>query len=569
MGWLGDGGSSDSTTNINRTTTNDEKYYTKDTYNSNKDYQNNRREDYKKLNEDKTDIDTTKSVNEVFTDRAESRDVRNLMDATDINMINQDISNIVIDQTNKVASSCQGGVAQIQSIKLENATGLTNVAVRNIKMKQVAKVDFNCQNMNKLANDIQNKVIATLVNDLANKSDKSMIDKMSAHAATVLQSKGDTTSGATNKTGLTTGTTGSTSTATGTDRGLAASTDTTNETKYGSTVDQTSTASMFKDIKPYEKLENFANITENFYNFFEGPDSSSTTNINETTRNTKDVTDLSDTNINVNERINTEITSDDRNLTEYKEKRKDETNKQTEKYMSSDKYINDQKKLGMNIENVIKNNVKQAFSDEKVSECKSSINQVQEIIFRNLAFDCNSKAARRMGGCGNLVFEDIDFDQSAFLMGNCILGNDTVVKMMNELTGDLGVKVEEAKTNVSQNTMEGTSASTTAAQTAGATTRANETAIGTTSATDNTSQSQDKYAAERINKTENTTESTADVTQTTKSSGIIESTGNAVSKIVDSVGDALGDILGGLSLIYLIPIIGGIVVLIIIFMIIF
>lgn len=559
------GGSS--TTNINRTTTNDETYFTQDNYNSNKDYQNNRREDYIKLNEDKTDIDTTKSVNEVFTDRAESRDVRNLMDATDINMINQDISNIVIDQTNKVASSCQGGVAQIQSIKLENATGLTNITVRNVKMKQVAKVDFNCQNMNKLANDIQNKVIATVINDLANKSDKSMIDKMSAHAATVLQSKGDTTSGVTNKTGLTTGTTGSTSTATGTDRGLTASTDTTTGTKYGSTVDQTTTTSAFRDIQPFENFENFADIRECFYVFGETRGGSSTSNITETTRNTKDVTDLSNTNINVNQRINTDITSDDRNLTEYKEKRKDETNKNTEKYMSSDKYINDQKKLGMNIENVIKNNVKQAFSDEKVSECKATINQVQEIIFRNLAFDCDSKAAQRMGGCGNLVFEDIDFDQSAFLMGNCILGNDTVIKMMNELTGDLGVKVEEAKTNVSQNTMEGSATSTTAAQNTGTTTKANETAIGTTSATTDTSTSQDKYSAERTNKTAYTTESTADVTQTTSTTGLVGSIGNTLNEMLKNVPLIGSNALGGFG--SLGAIIAVIVIAIIVFMVIF
>lgn len=567
MGWLGDGGDSDSTTNINRTTTNDATYFTKDTYNSNKDYQNERKEDYKKLNEDKTDIDTTKSVNEVFSDRAESRDVRNLLDATDINMINQDISNIVIDQTNKVASSCQGGVAQIQSIKLENAAGLTNVVVRNVKMKQVAKVDFNCQNMNKLANDLQNKVYSTLVNELANKSDKSMIDKMASHAATVLQSKGDTTAGATNKTGLTTGTTGSTSTLTGTDRGLTSDVSTKSGTEYGTTVDQNTKASMFTDIKPYEKLESFANITEHFYALFEGGDASSTTNITETTRNTTDVTDLSDTNINVNERINTEITSDDRNLTEYKEKRKDETNKQTEKYMKSEKFINDQKTLGMDIQNIIKKNVKQAFSDEKVSECKSTINQVQEIIFRNLAFDCESKAAQKMGGCGNLVFENIDFDQSAFLMGNCILGNDTVIKMMNELTGDLGVKVEESKKNFSQSTMEGSAASTTAAQTTAATTRANETAIGTTSATTNVSQSKDIYDAERKVATDNTLKSTADVTQTTATTGLVGSIGNTLNEMLKNIPIIGSNALGGFG--SLGAIIGIIVVIIILFMVIF
>ncbi|MEN9782244.1 MAG: hypothetical protein RL208_394, partial [Pseudomonadota bacterium] len=481
----------DSATNINRQRSVAElnqQYNETNRYSEDVEQQEKAKELYQSKSVKETDINETNAYRNYFKSNQNDKAVSNVMDITDIQMMTKDIQNIASAVTMKTTNSCKTGVMLNQDFNVKNVIiDYGDFIVDGVFQRQIAQVDFKCSQMNKVASDIRRKVQASIVNALANKLDSNNYDKVNENASRTIQTDNryQTIAGATQ---------GSTSQTTSeSQQGATSGVSSTSSVDMGATTSQelgstqTASSSAFANVSGYEYFGNRGYVE--FFSFA-GDDSSTNFNYQDNISLTNQSTTL-DNQTDINKRFikETDIQKDISNTDDFKSTRSDLTDIQTDQYLNSEKYKNDSRKLGQNINNIIQKNINDTFTDEKVNECAAEVSQGQTMGFENI------RVMR-----GNFKLSNLHQDQALMLMASCVTGNDTVQSMLNDMTNDLGIKIDEDKKltevaerirtqeNAAQSSTQSSTTTTTAQTAAGSTDIKTEQSSASTAATSSQAQ---------------------------------------------------------------------------------
>lgn len=528
--FLGD----DSATNINRQTSivdNNMAYNEANKYTEDVNQLENTKDLFRSNSVKNTDINETNAYRNYFKSNQNDKAVSNVLDITDIQMMTKDIQNIATATVMKTSNDCKTGVNLKQEFTLENIDVDLDIEISGINQRQIAQINFKCEQMNTVSSEIGRKVQASIVNTLANKMDSSTVDKVNENATRTLGL--DTSSAATSGTtqGATSGTQSSSTQGATSDvsaqSNVSMGASTTQQ--LGST--QSASSSSFANVLGYEYFNN-RGYAEFFG--FGADDSSENINIQNNISRTNQETNIDNqTDINKNFISNTDIQKDINNTDDFRSSKSDQTDIQTEQYLNSEKYKNDTRKLGQNIQNIIKKNIKDTFSDEKINSCASEINQEQKFGFKNI------KSKR-----GGFKLSNIHQDQAIMLMAECVTGNDTVQKMLNDMTNELGIKIDEDKklSDVAERVRSQEETARSSGKSAVSSTAA-QTAAGTSQVT---SQQSSASAA--------STAATSAMTAATEQKSTSAQTATVTGPL-SAIGNIVGKVMGGLGLMALIPII--------------
>lgn len=113
-----------------------------------------------------------------------------IVNKTDIEILNKNVTDIVVDSIVNAANKCSAGISNTQRIGLDNIQVAGDFVLDGVEQKQSAVLNFECVQVTSIINEIHTDILNTMMNAIKNSSSQDILDQLESNAK------------ATNKTGF-------------------------------------------------------------------------------------------------------------------------------------------------------------------------------------------------------------------------------------------------------------------------------------------------------------------------------------------------------------------------------